>query len=74
MAKAIDQPPGRMRVDEFLAWAMAQPEGRFELVDGTVVAMAPERLPMRGLRLGSGARSTIRSVSAAWIARRCRTA
>lgn len=43
MAKAIDQPPGRMRVDEFLAWAMAQPEGRFELVDGTVVAMTPER-------------------------------
>lgn len=32
-----------MTVDEFIAWAMAQPEGRFELVDGTVVAMAPER-------------------------------
>jgi Uma2 family endonuclease len=43
MAKALDQPPGRMTVDEFLAWAMAQPEGRFELVDGAVVAMAPER-------------------------------
>jgi Uma2 family endonuclease len=43
MAKALDRPPGRMTVDEFLAWAMAQPEGRFELVDGTVVAMAPER-------------------------------
>jgi Uma2 family endonuclease len=40
MAKALDQPPGRMTVDEFLAWA---PEGRFELVDGTVVPMAPER-------------------------------
>lgn len=32
-----------MTVDEFLAWAMAQPEGSFELVDGKVVAMAPER-------------------------------
>ena len=44
MAKALNQPPGRMTVDEFLAWAMAQPEGRFELVDGKVVAMAPERV------------------------------
>jgi Uma2 family endonuclease len=43
MAKALDQPPGRMTVDQFLAWAMAQPEGRFELVDGAIVAMAPER-------------------------------
>ena len=43
MAKALDRPPGRMTVDEFLAWAIVQPEGRFELVDGTVVAMAPER-------------------------------
>jgi Uma2 family endonuclease len=43
MAKALDQPPGRMTVDEFVAWAMAQPEGRFELMAGEVVAMAPER-------------------------------
>lgn len=43
MVKALDQPPGRMTVDQFLAWAMVQPEGRFELVDGAVVAMAPER-------------------------------
>lgn len=28
--------------DEFVAWAMAQPSGRFELADGRVVAMAPE--------------------------------
>lgn len=34
----------RMTTDEFLAWAMAQPEGeRYELVAGEVVAMAPER-------------------------------
>jgi Uma2 family endonuclease len=36
--------PGRMTSDEFIAWAMEQPEGcRYELVAGEVVAMAPER-------------------------------
>lgn len=35
----------RMTSDEFLAWAMQQPEGqRYELVEGEVVAMAPERV------------------------------
>ena len=29
--------------DEFIAWAMEQPTGRFELDNGVVVAMAPER-------------------------------
>jgi Uma2 family endonuclease len=33
----------RMTVAEFLAWASAQPRGRYELVGGQVVAMAPER-------------------------------
>jgi len=34
----------RMTADEFLAWAMEQPEGqRYELVAGEVAAMAPER-------------------------------
>jgi Uma2 family endonuclease len=32
-----------MTVPEFLAWASAQPRGRYELVDGEVVQMAPER-------------------------------
>jgi Uma2 family endonuclease len=32
-----------MTVQEFLAWAAAQPRGRYELVRGEVVAMAPER-------------------------------
>ena len=32
-----------MTVPEFLAWAAAQPRGRYELVRGEVVAMAPER-------------------------------
>lgn len=33
----------RMDADSFIAWAMAQPTGRFELCGGEVVAMAPER-------------------------------
>jgi Uma2 family endonuclease len=34
----------RMTSDEFIAWAMGQPEtGHYELVAGEVVAMAPER-------------------------------
>lgn len=32
-----------MKVPEFLAWAEAQPRGRYELVDGEVIAMSPER-------------------------------
>ncbi len=44
MAKALDRPHGKLTVDEFLAWAIEQPDGgRFELVAGEVVAMAPER-------------------------------
>jgi Uma2 family endonuclease len=35
--------PRRMNVAEFLEWAAAQPRGRYELVRGEVVAMAPER-------------------------------
>jgi Uma2 family endonuclease len=34
----------RMTVDEFIPWAMAQPRGRYELLDGEVVMMGPERL------------------------------
>jgi Uma2 family endonuclease len=40
----IQSKPQRMTVAEFLDWAMAQPRGRYELVRGEVVAMAPERL------------------------------
>jgi len=36
--------PLRMTADEFLGWAMEQPEGqRYELAAGEVVMMAPER-------------------------------
>lgn len=35
----------RMTADEFIAWAMEQPESEhYELVAGEIVAMAPERL------------------------------
>jgi Uma2 family endonuclease len=50
--------------DEFIAWALEQPAGRFELDNGTVVAMAPERADhatakgnaFMALRTGIGAR------------------
>lgn len=35
--------PSNFTADAFIAWAMDQPQGRFELVRGQVVAMAPER-------------------------------
>jgi Uma2 family endonuclease len=39
-----DAVPAGMTSDEFIAWAMEQPEGcRYELVAGEVVGMAPER-------------------------------
>ncbi|MEL6288610.1 MAG: Uma2 family endonuclease [Pseudomonadota bacterium] len=47
MAKPLPEPQvptGTMTVAEFLAWADAQQEGRFELVDGRIVAMSPERV------------------------------
>lgn len=37
--------PARMTADEFIAWAMQQPETEhYELVAGEVVAMAPEQM------------------------------
>jgi Uma2 family endonuclease len=44
MARAqIHEPETPMTRDEFLAWVDQQPSGRFERIDGVVVAMAPER-------------------------------
>jgi len=43
MAKALDTPARRMTVEEFIDWVVLQPAGRYELMDGHVVAMAPER-------------------------------
>ena len=33
-----------LTADEFIAWALDQPEGRFELSGGEIIAMSPERL------------------------------
>jgi len=35
--------PSRFTADAFIAWAAEQPRGRYELVGGQIVAMAPER-------------------------------
>jgi Uma2 family endonuclease len=43
MSPPADKPLPRMTVDQFIEWAMEQPRGRFELLDGEVIAMAPER-------------------------------
>jgi Uma2 family endonuclease len=44
MARArTHEPETPMTREEFLAWAEQQPSGRFERIDGIVVAMAPER-------------------------------
>jgi Uma2 family endonuclease len=37
-------PKQRMKVPEFLAWVNEQLDGRYELVDGEIIAMAPERV------------------------------
>ena len=43
--QAMEQPRQiEFTADEFIAWALDQPEGRFELDNGAVVAMAPERI------------------------------
>ncbi len=48
---APDVPKIRMNVSQFLAWVEAQPRGRFELVDGNVVAMSPERARLNLVKL-----------------------
>jgi Uma2 family endonuclease len=41
----MEQPrQGRFTADEFIAWAMEQPSDRYELENGLVVAMSPERV------------------------------
>jgi len=36
--------PNAFTADDFITWALGRPDGRFELDNGTVVAMAPERV------------------------------
>ena len=75
MAKALDQPPGRMTVDQFLAWLENGPEGvRYELVAGEVVAMAPERAAHARRKAEIWLALGMASGRPACPARRCRTA
>jgi Uma2 family endonuclease len=39
-----------MTVDEFIPWAMAQPRGRFELVNGEPTPLSPERAEHRHIK------------------------
>src|SRR4051812_12873530 len=50
-------PKAKMTVDEFLAWAEDRP-GRYELVDGEVYAMSPERA--RHAEVKAAAHATLR--------------
>lgn len=43
MSAAVAVPSGRLTVEQYLAWAETQPDGRYELVDGVPVRMSPER-------------------------------
>jgi Uma2 family endonuclease len=43
--RAMEQPKRtEFTADEFIVWALEQPTGRFELDNGMIVAMAPERV------------------------------
>ncbi len=44
MSELLEPLPTGLSREEYYAWALAQPRGRAELVDGEVVAMAPERV------------------------------
>jgi Uma2 family endonuclease len=48
---SVRQVPLRMTRDEYRCWAEQQPKGRFELVSGEVVAMAPERIRHTRLKM-----------------------
>src|SRR5271166_6050064 len=54
-ASTAFEPIARMSREEYRAWAEQQPSGRFERVNGVVVAMAPE--PAQGTRLAGTAPS-----------------
>jgi Uma2 family endonuclease len=61
----MEQPrQAEFTADEFIAWALEQPEGRFELDNGVVVAMAPERV-----NHGRAKNRTLRALETAIAAR-----
>jgi Uma2 family endonuclease len=56
------EPETSMTREEFLAWVEQQPSGRFERIDGIVVAMAPERAS-HNLRKGAARDALRRTVA-----------
>jgi Uma2 family endonuclease len=44
--------PSNFTADTFIVWALAQPQGSFELVGGEVIAMSPERAGHARAKLG----------------------
>jgi Uma2 family endonuclease len=44
VSTAVALPPGTLTLDAFYAWVQRQRDGRFELENGQVVAMAPEQV------------------------------
>lgn len=60
------EPEAPMTRDEFLAWVDQQPSGRFERIDGIVVAMAPERAS-HNLRKGAARDAMRRAVRKAGL-------
>ena len=59
--------PLRFTADAFIAWAMDQPRGRFELHHGQVVAMTPERVGHTRAKLAA-----VNALAAACARRLCR--
>jgi Uma2 family endonuclease len=63
------EPEAPMTREEFLAWVDQQPSGRFERIDGIVVAMAPERAS-HNLRKGAARDALRRALREAGLASR----
>ncbi len=60
------EPETPLTREEFLAWVEQQPSGRFERIDGIVVAMAPERAS-HNLRKGAARDALRRAVTEAGL-------
>jgi len=60
------EPETPMTREEFLIWVEQQPSGRFERIDGIVVAMAPERAS-HNLRKGAARDALRRAVTRAGL-------
>ena len=67
MARAqTHEPETPMTREEFLAWVEQQPSGRFERIEGIVVAMAPERAS-HNLRKGAARDAMRRAIREAGL-------